>query len=94
MSGGHFEYKQIHLAEIRESIDALIRSNNSLELNEYGDQLGRYYSEKTIDQFKIASVLLKFAEIYATRIDWLVSADISEDNFHKQLQSQLNDAIQ
>jgi hypothetical protein len=74
MSGGHFDYAQYKIGDIADSIEQLISK----------DEDGRY-TEETIVQFCTALWLLRRAQIYAQRIDWLVSCDDGEDSFHKRL---------
>ena len=74
MSGGHFDYDQYKIGYISDSIEQLISK----------DEDGRY-TEETIVQFCTALWLLRRAQIYAQRIDWLVSGDDGEDSFHKRL---------
>lgn len=47
-------------------------------------------SKETISEFKKGIRLLKKAAIYAHRIDWLLSGDDSEDDFHERLKEDLN----
>ena len=47
------------------------------------------YSKKTIKEFKKGIKILKMAEIYAQRIDWLLSGDDGEENFHERLKEEL-----
>ena len=54
-------------------------------MDKYGDRKGYSYSPKTIAKFKLARMALLCAEIYAQRIDWLVSGDDGEDSFHSRL---------
>lgn len=89
MSGGHFDYDQYKIGYIADSIEQLIYNNNSEELNEYGTKKCRGYSDKTISEFRTAIRMLKRAQIYAQRIDWLVSCDDGEDSFHKRLALEL-----
>lgn len=74
MSGGHFDYAQYKIGDIADSIEQLISE----------DEDGRY-TEETIVQFCTALWLLRRAQIYAQRIDWLVSCDDGEESFHKRL---------
>ena len=74
MSGGHFNYAQYKIGDIADSIEQLISE----------DEDGKY-TEETIVQFCTALWLLRRAEIYAQRIDWLVSCDDGEESFHKRL---------
>jgi hypothetical protein len=85
MSGGHFDYKQYELGRIADEIEQLILVNDSEEVDKYGDRKGYSYSPKTIAKFKLARMALLCAEIYAQRIDWLVSGDDGEDSFHSRL---------
>ena len=51
--------------------------------NKYG------LSKETIKEFKKGIELLKKAQVYAQRIDWLLSGDDGEDNFHLRLKEDL-----
>lgn len=85
MSGGHFDYKQYQIGYIADEIEHLIETNDSDEENEWGDKIGAHYLLETIAEFKKALAILKLAQIYAHRIDWLVSGDDGEDSFHRRL---------
>jgi len=89
MSGGHFDYKQYHIGEIADAIEELIEDN--LFKDEYG--YCRNYSEKTLDTFVEAVKALRIAEVYATRVDWLVSGDDGEDTFHQRLRADLSEIV-
>ncbi len=59
---------------------------------EYED--GNYYPEysrETINKFKKAVRKLREAEIYAQRIDWLLSGDDGEESFHERLKEDLRE---
>ena len=49
------------------------------------------YSDPTITEFRKGVELLKKARVYAHRIDWLMSGDDGEDNFHKNLEEDLKE---
>ena len=85
MSGGHFNYDQYKIGMIADDIQLLI-DNNHVE-NEWGYTTN--YSEETIAEFRKAIVLLRVAQVYAQRIDWLVSGDDGEDSFHERIKSDL-----
>lgn len=91
MSGGHFNYKQHNLLDMADEIGSFILSNDSEEPSEWGDTIGKRYNPETIAEFEKAVKVLKLAYIYAQRIDWLLSGDDGEDNFHKRLQAQLKE---
>ena len=63
--------------------DIASRIEQDIEQNDNEDSYN--FSEKTIAEFKMAISLLKMAEVYAQRIDWLMSGDDGEDTFHERL---------
>ena len=89
MSGGHFDYKQYDISIIYEGIKQLILDNDLTEVNEWADSKGRGYTADTLLEFKRAVEVLRVAQIYTQRIDWLVSGDDGEDSFHRRLKSDL-----
>jgi len=89
MSGGYFNYQQYRLNDIAEEIEQLIRNNDDETLDKWGDRRGYGFSTTTIKEFQTAVRLLRQAEVYAQRIDWLVSGDDGEDAFHKRLKEDL-----
>lgn len=64
------------------------------ECERYSDD-GYYpdYSKETIKELKKAVKILKKAEIYTRRIDYLVAGDDSEESFHERLQEELKRKI-
>ena len=91
MSGGHFDYQQYKLGYIADELEQLILQNDSEELNQWGDRVGRQYTAETIEQFETALGLVRRAQIYVQRIDWLVSGDDGEESFHARLKQELED---
>jgi len=91
MSGGHFEYQQYRIDDIANEIVRLIHSNDDETLNDWGDPKGRHYSPATIAEFWTAVKLLRRAATYAQRIDWLVSCDDGEEQFHERLKEDLQE---
>ena len=89
MSGGHFEYNQYKIGYIADEVETLIENNDSDEEKEWGDVIVYHYKPETIQEFKNALKALRVAEIYAQRIDWLVSGDDGEDSFHRRLKKAL-----
>lgn len=89
MSGGHFDYKQYQLGYIADEIQELIIKNNCDDTNEWGDTIGSHYAPETIAEFMKAVKLINKAQVYVHRIDWLVSGDDCEDNFHTRLKNDL-----
>jgi len=89
MSGGHFQYKQYEFGYIADEIEQLIIDNDSTETNEWGDTKGCHFTPETIAEFKKGLLILRQAQVYAQRIDWLVSGDDGEDSFHNRLKHDL-----
>lgn len=98
MSGGHFDYVQYRINDIVNSIEEII-SRNNLEIaegNKPKDEWGFYeesyyeYPPHIIEEFKNAVKYLKIAQVYAQRVDWLVSGDDGEESFMKRLDEDLN----
>lgn len=91
MSGGHFDYNQYRIGQIADDIQLLIDGNDSTELNQYGDRIGRGYPREVVDRFRKAVKLLRTAQVYAQRIDWLVSGDDGPESFLRRLEEELKD---
>ena len=105
MSGGFFDYQEHRISDIADSIEQVILKNNKEKANDdihpwdfdkngnlYEDCRFYYsFSDETIERFKEAVDLLKRAEIYAHRIDYLLSSDDGEQTFHERLKQDLGD---
>lgn len=48
------------------------------------------YSKEVIEEFKKGVELIKKAQVYAQRIDWLLSDDDGEESFLQRLKDDLN----
>ena len=88
MSGGRFDYLQYRFSEIIEAIEQEIRDNNA-EPREEDWFFPHEYSEETIEKFKEGIKFIKIAQVYAQRIDWLLSSDDGEETFHERLAEDL-----
>ena len=53
--------------------------------------IGNKYSPKTIEEFQKGLKLLKKADVYLRRIDYLLSGDDGEENFHERLKEELEE---
>jgi hypothetical protein len=87
MSGGHFNYDQYKIRVIADSIDQIIRKNNVKreKQNSWDPDYHYQYSDEVIAHFKEAWYQIRKAEIFAQRVDWLVSGDDGEKSFLKRL---------
>lgn len=85
MSGGYFDYIQYRIQDIYEEIERYLDENESVISEE------ERYSERTLAEFRKAVEILKQAEVYAQRIDWLLSGDDGEEDFHERLKKDLEE---
>lgn len=106
MSGGHYNYDQYKIGYIADDIEHEIEKNGKLKTKEelkeegyrdpdwyekYPEDLYHYkYSDEVIEKFKEAVDILRKAQIYAHRVDWLLSGDDGEESFLKRLEEDLN----
>ena len=105
MSGGHWEYIQYRFTDVAEDIDKLIENNGKLKSEEqlkeerwhddewyekYPEDRYHYkYSDEVIKQFKASSMMIKIAQIYMQRMDWLLSEDDGEESFLRRIDEDL-----
>ena len=89
MSGGYWDYKQDGILEIIDDLNNIILNNESNEKDQYGDPVGKRYSNETIDKFRKAVRSLKIAYVYAKRIDWMLSGDDNIERFNQRLYTEL-----
>ena len=106
MSGGRFEYNQYKIREIAEDIDQEIRRSGRKKTDEelkaeswicsdfykkYPEDKFHYkYPDEVIKEFEKGYYILRLAEIYAQRIDWLLSGDDGDDSFIERLAQEKN----
>lgn len=79
---------------IEKSIEQIKADNPWLDLSDK-QQLEWYkydynYHEEVIEEFKKGVELIKKAQVYAQRIDWLLSGDDGEESFLQRLKDDLN----
>lgn len=105
MSGGRFDYDQYRIGRIIDDIEDVIRKNkvekakDELERWDYDEDGNVYedckyhywYDDKTIERFNEAVRVLRQAEVYAQRIDWLLSGGDGEESFHSRLEEELKE---
>ena len=105
MSGGHFNYDQYKIGYIADSIEQEIERNGKEKTREemkaegwkdpnwyerYPEDKFHYeYPPEVIEQFKIAVKKLREAQVYAHRVDWLLSSDDGEESFLHRLKEDL-----
>lgn len=105
MSGGRFEYKQYQFGYIADDIEGVARKNGKPKTREelkeeswrsddwyerYPEDLNHYkYPDEVVEKFKEAVKLIRTAQIYVHRIDWLLSGDDGEESFLERLAEDL-----
>ena len=92
MSGGHFDYNQHRIRDIADSVEDIIRKNGKKKDYKVSSWENEYYYEyppEVIEKFKEGLDILRKAEIYAQRIDWLVSGDDGDETFLERIKEDL-----
>lgn len=102
MSGGTFDYQQYRIRDIADRVEQEIAQSGQpktkRELKEefwrdyekYPEDKFHYaYPEEIIAEFKKGYEILRQAEIYAQRIDWLIACDDGNESFLKRLREDL-----
>ena len=106
MSGGHWDYVQYRFSDVSEDIERLIKKNGQPKTDEelkeenwHGNDWYTEYPEdkyhyeyplEVIEEFKKGAEIIKLAQIYMHRIDWLLSGDDGEESFLTRLKKELN----
>jgi hypothetical protein len=107
MSGGAFNYDQYKIGYMVDQIEEIVVKNGVEKTREelkeeswrdpdwyekYPEDLFHYkYPDEVIEKMKEGIEVLKRAQIYAQRIDWLLSGDDGEESFLKRLEEDLNE---
>jgi MoxR-like ATPase len=104
MSGGAFDYDQYKIGYIADQIEHEIEKSGRSKTKEeikndfrdpswyerYPEDLNHYqYPDDVLDEFKKAVKALRIAEVYAHRIDWLLSGDDGNESFIRRLKEGL-----
>ena len=105
MSGGNWDYIQYRFIDIVEDIKSLIEKNGKektieeLKDERFGDfqwyekypedKFHTEYPEEVIEEFKKGVEVIKQAQIYIQRLDWLLSGDDGEESFLRRLKDNL-----
>jgi len=106
MSGGAFDYNQYKIGYMVDQIEETVVKNGVEKTPEdlknegwrdpdwykkYPEDLFHYkYPDEVIEKMKEGIEVLKRAQIYAQRIDWLLSGDDGEESFLRRLEEELN----
>ena len=107
MSGGAFNYDQYKIGYMVDQIEEILVKNGVEKTPEdlkkegwrdpdwykkYPEDLFHYkYPDEVIEKMKEGIEVLKRAQIYAQRIDWLLSGDDGEESFLRRLEEDLNE---
>jgi hypothetical protein len=107
MSGGAFNYDQYKIGYMVDQIEETVVKNGVEKTPEdlknegwrdpdwykkYPEDLFHYkYPDEVIEKIKEGIEVLNRAQIYAQRIDWLLSGDDGEESFLRRLEEDLNE---
>lgn len=106
MSGGAFDYNQYKIGYIADQIEETVIKNgvektpeeikndwhNDEWYEKYPEDKFHYkYPDEVIEKMKDAVKALKIAQVYAQRVDWLLSGDDGEESFLSRLEEELNE---
>ena len=93
MSGGHFDYKCYHISQFAEELLHEIEVNDdvaTIKEDEFGasgawvdDAVGYGFEEATIEDLKVAHIIIELAGKLAREIEWLYSGDHSEESYRR-----------
>ena len=104
MSGGAFDYNQYKIGYIADQIEETVIKNgvektpeeikddwhNDEWYEKYPEDKFHYkYPDEVIEKMKEAVKALKIAQVYAQRVDWLLSGDDGEESFLSRLDDEL-----
>lgn len=109
MSGGAFDYNQYKIGYIADQIEETVIKNGvektPEELKDESwrdpdwyekypeDKFHQKYPDEVIEKMKEAIKALRIAQVYAQRVDWLLSGDDGEESFLRRLEEDLKDLI-
>lgn len=79
MSGGHFGYEQGRINNAADQVQEVLDN-----LDSYGFDL-----PQTKEEIEWCYTLLRTAAVFLQRVDWLVSGDDGEEQFHDRLKEDL-----
>jgi hypothetical protein len=77
MSGGYFEHKQHNINSIINDLESYLSNDTNR------------YSGETLNKFYITIDYLKTVNDMAHHVDWLLSGDYDEEDFHKKWKEDL-----
>lgn len=91
MSGGRWDYQDYRIHDIADTFDDTIENNNVKPEYYWGEWNGQLYPDEVIDEFKKGYAILKLAEVYSHRADWLLSDDDGDESFIRRLKSDIDE---
>lgn len=83
MSGGHWDGREFSMTMIADDLAHVIENNDDKTLNEWGNPIGRGYSEETLARIKQVEATLRVLKRAVHHIDYLLSGDHGEESFNK-----------
>lgn len=87
MSGGYFDYKELHIQYIANELEETIESQKSrLENNDLG-----LYSKEMIEEMERVLKRLKEDYVLIHHLDYLLDGDIDENDYFERIKRDLPD---
>lgn len=84
MSGGYFNYRQLHIADIQDELEIL------LESEEFINSLSKKNRVLILEELSKAINSIFISRKYIQRVDYFLSGDDGEVNFLKKLKEDMN----
>ncbi|MCA1806497.1 MAG: hypothetical protein LC687_01325 [Actinobacteria bacterium] len=84
MSGGTWDYIQYRFRDIEYDLIKLIEQNDSEELNDWGEMIGKHYAPETIEKLRATAKHVRETATMLERTDYLIAGDDSEEGFHER----------
>lgn len=95
MSGGYFNYKQYEFDNIADNIEQVIKDWEDKKKSRWSDDPKWDFKDpSTILELHNAVNIIRTAKIYAQRVDWLLSDDDGEKEFHQRLKEDIKNMTQ
>lgn len=78
MSGGHFNYIQYRFLEVADQMEEILKNQEDYDLD-----------HEAIEYITVGMNLVKIAQIFVQRTDWLISGDDGLESFKERLREDL-----
>jgi hypothetical protein len=91
MSGGYWDYIQYRFQDIGDDLEKIVEQNDSEELDEWGQVMGRHYKPETIAKLKQTAKHVRETAKMLQRVDYLLEGDDGEEAFHRRWKADMEE---